>query len=256
MKRIFALIACVLGFAATTQAQTNVGINTANPVASAALMVDTAATGPQGMLVPRMTQARRNAITSPATGLMVYQTDNTPGFYYYNGTGWSAVGGNSGARLDAIIKKTAATQLLPVSTTSTPELVVYDNVVTTPTIGSYSTATNAYTVGASAGGLYLIQARNSMVDNSANVNNTLGAYLYLEVNGAAYGSFDNIYPTYVSNGSLRGTTSAAIKSATSYMFMAYLNAGDVIKIRGYSLNSSTAQTLNNDGGTQVMIVKL
>jgi hypothetical protein len=28
-----------------------------------------------------MTQAQRNAIVSPATGLLIYQTTNTPGFY-------------------------------------------------------------------------------------------------------------------------------------------------------------------------------
>lgn len=40
------------------------------------------------MLVPRMTMSDRNAITTPATGLLIYQTDNTSGFYYYNGSGW------------------------------------------------------------------------------------------------------------------------------------------------------------------------
>jgi hypothetical protein len=44
----------------------------------------------KGFLVPRMTLAQRPS--SPATGLMIYQTDNTPGFYYYNGSGWALVG--------------------------------------------------------------------------------------------------------------------------------------------------------------------
>lgn len=42
----------------------------------------------KGALLPRMTKTQRNAITSPATGLMVYQTDNTPGLRVYNGTNW------------------------------------------------------------------------------------------------------------------------------------------------------------------------
>ena len=42
----------------------------------------------KGMLIPRMTSTQRDAITSPATGLLVYQTDNTPGFYHYNGSSW------------------------------------------------------------------------------------------------------------------------------------------------------------------------
>ncbi|HEY4324235.1 MAG TPA: hypothetical protein VGN20_09620 [Mucilaginibacter sp.] len=40
----------------------------------------------KGFLVPRMIQAQRIAISTPADGLLVYQTDATKGFYYYNGT--------------------------------------------------------------------------------------------------------------------------------------------------------------------------
>jgi hypothetical protein len=49
-----------------------------------------------GMLAPRMTEAQRNAIASPATGLLIFQTDATPGFYYYTGTAWQAISGSSG----------------------------------------------------------------------------------------------------------------------------------------------------------------
>jgi len=54
----------------------------------------------KGMLAPRMTQAQRNAITNPATGLTIYQTDGGPGLYYNAGTpsipAWSLVGNNAG----------------------------------------------------------------------------------------------------------------------------------------------------------------
>jgi hypothetical protein len=33
----------------------------------------------KGLLPPRMTKTQRNAIASPADGLEIYQTDNTPG---------------------------------------------------------------------------------------------------------------------------------------------------------------------------------
>lgn len=67
-------------------AQAQAALGTTTPHASA--MLDITATG-KGLLVPRMTQANRPA--SPATGLLIYQTDNTPGFYVYNGTAWTAV---------------------------------------------------------------------------------------------------------------------------------------------------------------------
>jgi hypothetical protein len=40
----------------------------------------------KGLLAPRMTAVQRTAISSPATGLIVYQTDGTTGFYYNAGT--------------------------------------------------------------------------------------------------------------------------------------------------------------------------
>ena len=89
MKNIFTFLAAVL-LTATTYAQ--IGINNENPDASAALDI-TSTTG--GVLVPRMTQAQRNQINDPAgpaEGLMIYQTDGTAGFYYYNGSGWATLG--------------------------------------------------------------------------------------------------------------------------------------------------------------------
>jgi hypothetical protein len=45
----------------------------------------------KGMLTPRMTKTQRDAIASPATGLLIYQTNSTPGFYYFTGTAWTAL---------------------------------------------------------------------------------------------------------------------------------------------------------------------
>jgi hypothetical protein len=65
-----------------------IGIN--NPVPNASAELDVASTT-KGVLIPRLTQAERLAIVSPAQGLLVYQTDtvggNLFGFYYYQ-LGW------------------------------------------------------------------------------------------------------------------------------------------------------------------------
>ena len=82
MKQIFTLLAAVL-LTATTYAQ--VGIGTTTPDASSALDITSTT---KGLLIPRMKAAERDVISSAATGLMIYQTDGTPGFYYYNGSSW------------------------------------------------------------------------------------------------------------------------------------------------------------------------
>ncbi len=73
-----------------------VGIGTTSPHASAALEINSTN---KGILVPRMTEANRPS--SPATGLLIYQTDNTPGFYVYNGSAWTAVSGSGSGSAQA-----------------------------------------------------------------------------------------------------------------------------------------------------------
>ena len=74
----------------STSMFSQVGIGTTSPDNSAALEIIST---DSGILIPRMTQAQRDAIATPATGLLIYQTDNTPSFYYYNGTIWTTFGG-------------------------------------------------------------------------------------------------------------------------------------------------------------------
>jgi len=65
-------------------------VNTTGAAANSSAMLDVSSTT-QGVLVPRMTSSQRTAISSPTTGLLVYQTDGTTGFYFYNGTVWTSL---------------------------------------------------------------------------------------------------------------------------------------------------------------------
>ncbi len=73
--------------AAPASAQ-SVGIGTVTPAASAALDV-TAPANNKGFLPPRLTQAQRDAIGAPATGLMIYNTDSKH-LNVWDGTTWTA----------------------------------------------------------------------------------------------------------------------------------------------------------------------
>ena len=61
-----------------------VSINTDGTPPESSAMLDVKS-NTKGMLVPRMTFAQRNAISSPATGLLVFCTDNNQ-YYTNNGT--------------------------------------------------------------------------------------------------------------------------------------------------------------------------
>ncbi|HSC38998.1 MAG TPA: hypothetical protein VLD19_14045 [Chitinophagaceae bacterium] len=91
MKKIMAVAVFLLPAFTVLTAQ--VGIGTSTPNTSAALDISSSS---KGLLVPHMTQAQRTGIPAPATGLLVYQTDGVPGFYYNTGIpaapGWINLG--------------------------------------------------------------------------------------------------------------------------------------------------------------------
>ncbi|MBC5861867.1 hypothetical protein [Flavobacterium turcicum] len=92
MKKLFFLGLSLIALNATAQ---SVAINTDGSTADPSAILDLKSSN-QGVLVPRLTQTQRTAIATPATGLMVYQTDATAGFYFYNGTAWTSLNGANG----------------------------------------------------------------------------------------------------------------------------------------------------------------
>ena len=82
----------IVFFFVTGISYSQVAINSDNSLPNASAMLDVKATG-LGLLAPRMTFANRPV--SPATGLLYYQTDNNPGYYYFDGAAWQKVGRNA-----------------------------------------------------------------------------------------------------------------------------------------------------------------
>ena len=84
MKLLFRL-SILIFFSSLSFTYAQIGINTQTPDPSSAFDI-TSSSG--GILIPRLTNSQKNNISNPATGLMIYQIDLTPGFYFYNGTSW------------------------------------------------------------------------------------------------------------------------------------------------------------------------
>ncbi len=92
MKRNLLIGAMLLIGVSTYAQKDNVGIGTTKPEQSAILDVNSTN---KGLLMPRMSLQQRNAIQSPAKGLIIYQTDMLSGFYFYDGSEWKSLGNNS-----------------------------------------------------------------------------------------------------------------------------------------------------------------
>ncbi|WP_396211861.1 hypothetical protein [Flavobacterium sp.] len=97
IKYIFLLflLASINGFS-------QIGIGVAVPAASSELEVSSTT---KGVLIPRMDEAQKNAIVSPANGLLVFQTNGVSGLYFFDtpSNSWKSISsdgwnnsGNSG----------------------------------------------------------------------------------------------------------------------------------------------------------------
>ncbi|MCU7614224.1 hypothetical protein N0B16_07230 [Chryseobacterium sp. GMJ5] len=103
-KFLFLLFFALLVITAKAQ----VGINTTTPDPSSALDINSTT---KGLLAPRMTTAQRNAIVSPADGLLVYDTTLKLFYFYTSATSsWSQLATGVAGRLN--FKRIRSTDVL------------------------------------------------------------------------------------------------------------------------------------------------
>jgi hypothetical protein len=85
MKTILSLLLVII-LSQSSLAQ-SFAINTDGSTANSSAILDVKSIT-KGILIPRMDSAQRATIPTPATGLLVYQTNKDSGFYFYDGTAW------------------------------------------------------------------------------------------------------------------------------------------------------------------------
>lgn len=164
-----------------------VGVGTTTPDASA--QMDITSTN-KGFLIPRMTLAQRNDISSPASGLLVYQTDDAVGFYYNQGSpnspNWIQLGARSNLSfgyvysLPTLIDATVVGGAdLPFSNNGPLSDITHiagTTTITVPNTGCYAIA---YNVTTTAGiGASIAIAVNGTVDPSTNISSVVAVGQY------------------------------------------------------------------------------
>jgi hypothetical protein len=174
--------------------QGNVGIGNSVPDPSAIL--DLTTTNNRGLLPPQVALAATNSIspftvaTTPATGLIVYNTATTgtapnnviPGYYYYTGSKWVMF-----VPYDQTV--TSGTNIVFPVTSNTHEGNEFDN----NTTGAYNTNSTNFTqitgstITISTEGTYMITA-TAEVNNSSNNDDETDIVLEDVTNGLYYGN--------------------------------------------------------------------
>jgi len=85
------MVLVIFMIACGTRVTAQMAINTDGTAPHASAMLEIKSTN-KGFLPPRVTEANRPA--SPATGLIIYQTDGVQGLYFYDGAAWQKFGLN------------------------------------------------------------------------------------------------------------------------------------------------------------------
>ncbi|HYV90544.1 MAG TPA: tail fiber domain-containing protein, partial [Chitinophagales bacterium] len=230
------------------------GIGTTTPNASSLLDITSTT---KGMLVPRMTKTQRDAIATPATGLLIYQTNNTTGFYYYSGTAWTAISA-----------KGANTSLSNLVTTTAINSTLLPNITGSLDLGSPSLGwRNQYLTGKLYidGGVFLDNSgiSNTWVGATGNTTNT-GSNNTATGSSALHSNTSGIYNTANGLAALYTNTTGNNNSAMGPFTLFYNSAGSDNTALGFTaLYNNTADgntaigsnaLFNNSSGTQNVAV--
>ncbi|WP_347268994.1 tail fiber domain-containing protein [Paracoccus sp. (in: a-proteobacteria)] len=224
-----------------SQAQ-NVGIGTTTPDASAQLDISSTTSG---LLAPRMTKAQRDAITTPATGLLIYQTDKTHGFYYYDGSTWKMVtSGGEAWLLNGNNNTDPATNFI--GTTDDQSL----NFRVNNTRAGYLSSNGNVFWGIGSGYSNTTGYSNVAIGNKALYTNSGGYNLVAIGDSALYNNIANTGNTAVGNKALYSNTTGSSNTANGYKALYNNTSGYDNTANGYTaLYSNTTGSYNTANGS-------
>lgn len=248
MKKILMfLFSLIYAFAVHSQ---NVGIGTAAPNASAILDVSSINSG---LLPPRMSVAERDAISTPAAGLIIYNT-TTGAIEFYNGSTWfniSAVVANSVSAASPVKKMfggSAGDFFYGITPTSDGGYIIA-GMSTNPTgVGSSTgTLTGIISYGLSDGWIIKLDGRG-IIQWQKLYGGTLDERL-LNIQQTADGGYIVVGDSFSSNsGSLTGVTS---NGDYDYFIMKLDNTGNIQwqkLLGGNSVDRAYSVRQTADGG--------
>ena len=206
MKKVILVLTFFLVFL-NGNAQTGIGTSTPSP--SAKLEV---ASSNQGFLPPRIALTATNAaspVTSPATGLLVYNTATTgtppnnvaPGYYFWNGSAWvavlstittSSISGNGTTttltNFGAEVNTQSGTTYTLTATDNGKIISCTSNSAVTITVPALTSGFNCLIVQRGTGQITL-SASGSTINNRYNFNKTAGQHAIMSLVSVAAGVF-------------------------------------------------------------------
>ena len=165
----------------------------------------------KGILIPRMTAIERNAISNPATGLLVFDTDSNT-FLYFDSSVWVKIAKNAGAIIDDSSSVTYSLDTL--KALNNPDIQVRDSI----TFNQHLKTANTVTIKALSGGgqLNLREGADNNISLLANSASAVGGFgqgwFFADQNTSGQGfgdpSLNNNAQVVASSGKIRNSVNA------------------------------------------------
>ncbi|MBK6346530.1 MAG: tail fiber domain-containing protein [Bacteroidales bacterium] len=244
MKNLILLLFLTAGLSAMSQ----VAINTDGSDPDNSAMLDVKSTA-KGMLVPRMTQTQRTAIASPATGLLVYQTDDPDGFYFFNGSSWVSL--NDATQTPKVLADADNNTKIQVEESANEDIIRFDMGGTEYFLMNHgrlevlNTGNSVY-MGQSAGlnDNLINEFRNVGIGFEALYSNTEGFGNSATGNAALFSNISGTYNTATGINALYFNTSGDFNTGTGFRALFNNSTGDFNTGFGYQANVGPGDLTN------------
>jgi hypothetical protein len=251
MKSNFYLLLSIFLMLGSVPAFAQIGIGTKTPAPSAALEV-TSSTNNKGILIPRITATQKDAITSPAQGLLVYQTTAPIGFYYYTGTSWKlmAIQTDLAGKVDKVDGKDLSSNDYSIAEKTKLAAITGTNTGDQTTItGNAGTATKLATA-RNINGVAFDGSADITIAAAASAEQLTGTTLKSTVTGSSLtsvGTLGNLTVTNPIAGSVTGNAATATKLAASKNIngVAFDGSTDITIATAASAEQLTGTTLKS-----------
>ena len=259
MKNLYLIALMIFG----TIGYSQIGIGTTAPNASSALDIQSTT---QGLLTPRMTTAQRLAITTPANGLLVFDSTQSSFYYYDAATGsWIKLSGNNGRLNYKLIRSSdvLATVLAAERTAGGNTKYLLDPATLYEINGTINVdlpieLNNAYIIGLDSGEDKLIKAAGDLFTGT-----TGGSVRVLTLQATAGNVFNIVTPSQTQSMIIRDciiTASANVGRLQNFslVFVSIVNyvgnANGIVYENIGRLLLSNAAWFSNNGGTYEKLV--
>lgn len=236
MKQPICLLTVMFTFFTSRAICQGFSFNTTGAPANSSAILDVSSTS-KGILIPRMTSTQRTTgISSPAQGLMVYQTDAPQGFYYYDGSSWNYVGTGT-------VTSVSSGNLSPIFTSTVTSSS------TTPAISYSLSNSSAYTVLTNSTNATTAPTYGKVVPQALNGSNSPTSSTFYRGDGSWSTHLGGNIRTVTSNTTLLSSDQIVAFSHPSGCCLSITLFSPSLVPKGYQLN-----LINMDGNSFSVIL--